>query len=161
MNKLSQKLKERLVNPVIRFLKQGMSPLKLSLCIAIGFVLGLFPVVGVTSILCALVAVIFRLNMAVIQLINYFVYPLQLLLIIPLIKFGTWLFDINPMPYTLDQILEMVQQNTWEAFEKLWLSALLGIATWGIIIVPLGLLLFIILKIILNRVKIPGVTNVD
>lgn len=154
-------MKERLVSPVIRFLKQGMSPVKLALCIAIGFVLGLFPVVGVTSILCAIVAFVFRLNMAVIQLVNYFVYPLQLLLILPLIKVGSWIFDVNPIPYTLDQMIEMVQNNTWLAFEKLWLAVTLGIATWGAFIVPLGLILFLVLRVILIRVKLPGVTTAD
>lgn len=73
----------RLVQPVIALLSQGITPEKIALSLAIGIVLGVFPVLGSTTLLCAAAAMVFRLNLPAIQLVNYIVYPLQLALFVP------------------------------------------------------------------------------
>ena len=74
-------VKAKTLNLINTSLKQGMSCSKISLCIAIGVILGIFPVLGTTTLLCAITAYVFRLNHPLIQLVNYAVYPLQLALI--------------------------------------------------------------------------------
>ena len=74
---------KRTVAPVIALLKQGISPEKISLGMACGIVLGVFSVLGATTILCGLAAVMFRLNLPATQLVNYMVCPLQLVLLVP------------------------------------------------------------------------------
>jgi hypothetical protein len=44
----------RVVQPVIDLLTQGISPEKIALSLAFGIVLGVFPVLGSTTLLCAL-----------------------------------------------------------------------------------------------------------
>ena len=61
-------------------LKKGMSRKRVSLCIALGITPGIFPVLGTTTVLCAAAAILLRLNLPLIQLVNYAVYPLQLIL---------------------------------------------------------------------------------
>ena len=73
---------KNLVKPVMALIKGGISPEKISLGMTCGIVLGIFPVLGTTTILCGLVAIIFRLNLPATQLANYLVYPLQIMLII-------------------------------------------------------------------------------
>ena len=70
----------------------GITPEKIALSVALGITLGVTPVLGSTSILCFLAAVVFRLNAPAIQLVNYFVYPLQFALLIPFIGIvrGRW-----------------------------------------------------------------------
>lgn len=53
--------------PVIKLLKQGMTPEKLAFTVAIGAVLAVFPVLGSTTILCTLAAMVLGLNLPVIQ----------------------------------------------------------------------------------------------
>ena len=74
---------QKLARPLVGFLKQGITPRKLALTVALGFVIGLFPSLGITSILCILLALILRLNVPAILLINFFAYPLQLIFFIP------------------------------------------------------------------------------
>ena len=55
---------------------------------ALGFSLGMFPLLGVTTIACALVASVLRLRQIPIQLGNYAALPFQLALMIPFLRFG-------------------------------------------------------------------------
>ena len=86
----------KLVLPVINLLRQGITPEKIALSLAIGICLGVFPLLGSTTILCTLAAILFRLNLPAIQLVNYFVYPLQLALLIPFIRLGEALLGAQP-----------------------------------------------------------------
>ena len=65
-------------------LGEGLSVEKISLCIALGTALGIFPVVGSTTLMSAIAALVLRLNLPAIQAVNYLVYPLQLVLLAPL-----------------------------------------------------------------------------
>ncbi|MDP9162111.1 MAG: DUF2062 domain-containing protein, partial [Acidobacteriota bacterium] len=96
-------LYRRLVHPLISLLKQGITPEKIALSLAIGIVLGIFPALGLTTLLCAAAAVVFKLNLPSIQLVNWFVYPLQLILILPFMRAGALLFRARPLHLSLAQ----------------------------------------------------------
>jgi uncharacterized protein (DUF2062 family) len=60
-------LSRRLVEPLLTLLRQGVSPQRLALCVAIAIVVGNIPILGVSTILCGLIALVFRLNLPAIQ----------------------------------------------------------------------------------------------
>jgi hypothetical protein len=66
----------------------GESVWKTACTIALGFAVGMFPLLGVTTIACVLLATMFRLRQAPIQLGNYAALPLQILLLIPFLRLG-------------------------------------------------------------------------
>src|SRR5580693_10789122 len=74
------------------WLRQGISPRRLALTLALGFAIGCIPVVGIPTLVCAALALALRLNLPAIQAANYLVMPLQLLLIVPFVRLGGWLF---------------------------------------------------------------------
>jgi len=74
------------------WLRQGISPRRLALTLALGFAIGCIPVVGLPTLLCALLALVLRLNLPAIQAANYAVMPLQLVLIAPFVRMGERLF---------------------------------------------------------------------
>lgn len=74
------------------WLRQGISPRKLALTLALGFAIGCIPVVGIPTVLCAALALALRLNLPAIQAANYVAMPLQLILIVPFVRLGGWLF---------------------------------------------------------------------
>jgi len=78
------------------WLRQGVSPQRLALTLALGFAIGCIPVVGIPTALCAGLALALRLNLPAIQAANYAVMPLQLVLIVPFVRLGRWLFSFGP-----------------------------------------------------------------
>jgi len=78
------------------WLRQGISPRRLALTLALGFAIGCIPVVGIPTALCAGLALALRLNLPAIQAANYVVMPLQLLLIVPFVRLGGWLMTLMP-----------------------------------------------------------------
>jgi len=132
----------RLILPILNLLRQGITPEKIALSIAFGVALGVFPVIGATTLLCALAAIAFRLNLPAIQLVNYFVYPLQIALLLPFIRFGEVLFRVrHPLPFSITQILEMITTSIPNAVSTLWTATMHAIVAW-ILVGPLAVLLF-------------------
>lgn len=75
-----------------RWLSQGISPRRLALTLALGFAIGCIPVIGLPTVVCAVLALALRLNLPAIQAANYAAMPFQLLLVLPFVRLGEWLF---------------------------------------------------------------------
>lgn len=123
----------KLVLPIIDLLRQGITPEKIAQSLAFGIVLGVFPVLGSTTILCALAAIVFRLNLPAIQLVNYFVYPLQLALLIPFIRFGEILFRSPHVSLSLPLIFRMIRENAWHTTKTYWTSGWHAMIAWCLV----------------------------
>jgi uncharacterized protein (DUF2062 family) len=70
------------------WLRQGISPQRMALTIALGFAIGCIPMIGVTTALCLVAAFALRLNFPLIQAANYAMMPLQVVLIVPFMRMG-------------------------------------------------------------------------
>ena len=86
-----KRILESVKRNAVFWLRQGISPGRLALTLALGFAIGCIPVVGIPTVLCAALALAFRLNLPAIQAANYVVMPLQLALIMPFVRLGRWL----------------------------------------------------------------------
>jgi uncharacterized protein (DUF2062 family) len=132
-------LKRKLVDPLIALLVQGITPEKIALSLAFGIGLGVFPVLGSTTLLCALAALLFRLNLPAIQLVNYFIYPAQLALLLPFVRFGEWLFREPHMKLTVVGIFSLIRANVFHAIVALWTPTWHAMTAW-LLIGPLVIL---------------------
>jgi uncharacterized protein (DUF2062 family) len=142
---------QRIVRPVLDLMRQGTSPEEIALNIAFGLVLGIFPSLGWTTLLCLLAAVIFRLNLPAVQLVNYFAYPLQLAMLIPFIRAGEFLFHSDRLPLSLTQIVAMIKADVWHSITALWVVTVHAIAAWALM-APLAIyVLSLILSPLLRR----------
>jgi uncharacterized protein (DUF2062 family) len=127
------------------FLSQGISPHQLALAVSVGLCLGIIPILGVTSVLCAAIALRLRLNMALVQAVNYLVYPLQLLFFIPFFKAGA-LFSGREFQHSLAEIQQMMSQNFWDTVVLFFEANIYALAVW-ILVSPLvmGLVYFTVI----------------
>ena len=124
-------LKENhLTRLVTGLLSQGITPHKVALTLALGVVLGVNPLIGTSTTLCAVAALWLGLNLPLIQLINYLAYPLQILLLIPFVQAGQWLFREPPLPFSATEIKTMLAAGLWKAIQTLWSYALHGMVAW-------------------------------
>lgn len=134
----------RIVAPIVAQLQQGITPEKIALTIALGMVLGIFPILGSTTLLCGLAAVWLRLNQPIIQLVNYFAYPLQLALIIPIYRGGEILFRQTPIPLSIPLIFERFKADFGQFLRDFGMIAVQGIVVWCLLApVLVGVLYFV------------------
>lgn len=140
----------KLTRLIVALLSEGMTPHKIALTLALGVLLGATPVLGTTTILCAVAAVALRLNLALIQAVNFIVYPLQLLLLIPFMQAGQWIFRQPPLPFTYAQLLALFHQGFWHALEMLWIYSLHGVVAWLLLGGAGTVVLYLILRPLLG-----------
>ena len=74
------------------WLRAEISVERLALSIALGIVLGICPLLGLPTVLCVVASVALRLHFPALQLINYLMYPVQLILVWPFARAGSLLF---------------------------------------------------------------------
>ncbi len=143
-------LHRRVLDPILALLRQGVTPEKLAISIALGIILGVFPVLGSTTLLCAGAAILLRLNLPAIQLVNYVVYPFQLALLIPFLRLGEKIFRQPAMPLSLSQIIAKIHANAWLAIKDLWVVTAHAMVAWVLVAPPAALLLYLILVSLLR-----------
>jgi uncharacterized protein (DUF2062 family) len=113
---LKNSLYRWLIEPLLALLRQGISPRRLALCVAIAVVVGNIPILGVSTILCAFIALIFRLNLPAIQLVQAAMAPTQILLIIPFVRLGEWIVRAPPQVVSIKAALALMSQGgLWQA----------------------------------------------
>ena len=138
-------LRERITEGLSALLRQGASPEGLALSLAVGACLGLFPILGATTFLCLLVGAVFRLNHAALQLANYAMAALQLVLILAFVRLGEWLTGAPAMPLNPLELGSLFRANPSAFLARFGLTGLRGILGWSLVAPFLGLLLFAML----------------
>jgi len=141
-----------LIRPVLDLLRQGVTPEKLALSIALGLALSVFPAFGWTTTLCALAALVFRLNLPAIQLINYFMYPVQIALLLPFFRLGEILFRAPHLPISIAGIYRMAHANLWGAIRFLWSTTWHAIIVWAVLAPLFTALIYFVLMPVFRRV---------
>jgi len=144
--------RKRITRPIVELLRQGVTPEKMALSLALGVALGVFPVLGTTTALCALLAFVWRLNLPAIQIVNYFVYPLQIALLAPFFRLGERLFRAPHLPLSVTQIYAMVHASFWGAIRFLWTTIWHAAIAWCLIAPVFVALAYVILVPLLRRV---------
>jgi uncharacterized protein (DUF2062 family) len=128
-------IRRRLVEPVLDLLRQGVTPEKIALSLAFGLGIGIFPVLGVSTVLCTVLAIVFRLNLPAIQLVNYLASPLQLALIIPFVRVGEHLLGLKAQPLSIAEGFRIMAEGVLHAIVVLW-DAIVHAALGWIVIGP-------------------------
>jgi uncharacterized protein (DUF2062 family) len=123
----------RLARPILELLRQGITPEKIALSVALGAALGIFPAIGLSTTFCAIAALFLRLNLPAIQIANYFVYPLQIALLLPFFRLGEKLFRAPHLPISVEQIHAMIRADIWQAIRLLWTTTWHAIAVWCLV----------------------------
>jgi uncharacterized protein (DUF2062 family) len=134
--------RQRVSGTVLAQLRQGITPQKIALTIALGCVLAVFPIVGSTSLLCAVVAVWLRLNQPIIQLVNWLCYPLQFVLLIPFYRAGEW-FGAPHLTLSIPQLIQRFEAGPTQFVADFGIVALCGIAVWLLTAPVAGVLIYL------------------
>jgi uncharacterized protein (DUF2062 family) len=129
----------------------GVTAETLTLSVGLALVLGIFPVYGCPTLLCAAAAIVLRLNLPAMQLVNALTTPLQLALLIPFHRLGDWL-----LPAAERRVFTGVHSETWRFLDGIWTLAVHAITGWFCVCAPLGLLLYLTLRFASRRCAAEG-----
>ena len=147
-------LYRRVVLPVLALLRMGASPRKLAWSIALGLVIGVNPLLGSTTLVCLGLALLFRLNLPASQLANHLMYPVEVALLYPFLRFGAFVFQTGPIPLAPKTLFAEVRSHPWTLIKSVWLWEWHALALWallGIILLPV---IAAVLTLVLERMLV-------
>jgi len=145
-----RELVKKTLEPVRKQLTQGVSPGKLALACTLGALIGTFPILGATTTLCIAIGFIFRLNHAVLQAVNYLLYPLQLLALPFFLKLGTRVFGGDPIEFDFMKLKAEFTNSIPMFLSKYGMIGLKAVGVWFVFSCLVGGPLFLVLRKILS-----------
>lgn len=141
-------LQRRVIKPLVKLLSQGVTPEKLALSLALSAALAVIPAFGWSVWLCGIAGLAFGLNLPAMQVVNYFLYPAQVALLLPFFRLGEKLFRAPHLPLSVSQIFSMVRANFWGAIKLLWNTTWHAMVVWALLApFAVGLIYFVLLPI--------------
>jgi len=145
--------RRRILDPILRQLKQGTSPEKIALTIAAGVAGGLFPFLGFTTLLCLLIAGCFRLNQPIIHVINQVLWPVHLTMIPVYVRLGERLYGADALPFHPQEVTEIFLRSQSEFWASFGLMGLHALTAWLITVPFIVAILFYSLRPVLHRLR--------
>jgi uncharacterized protein (DUF2062 family) len=125
--------RRRLLAPVVSQLTRGVSSEKIAWTIALGVVLGIFPILGSTTVICLLVGWLFRLNQPVLLVFKTLVYPLHLALILVFIRLGERLYGVPLIRFSIPQLIAKFEADPMQFARDFGMAAWHGVSAWLLI----------------------------
>ena len=140
----------RVLNGLQQQLQAGVTTQKLATSVVVGALVGTFPVLGSTTLLSLACGFAFRLNHLAVQVSKELTYPLQLLLLIPLVRAGGKLLGA-PVPASLAALQLQFRAGAWATLQIFARATDGAIMLWLLAGVPLMLLLNMVMWRVLVR----------
>ena len=113
-------LQRHVLQPLLRLLRRGIPPKRLAWSLAIAIVVGVNPLIGMTTVCMLLVAWIFRLNYVATQIGIHLVAPLQWILFVPFVQAGVLLFRAHRLPLSKRDIMHLSHKHPVQLVHILW-----------------------------------------
>jgi uncharacterized protein (DUF2062 family) len=112
-------------------LRRGITPHQLALTVAVASALALFPMLATTTLLCLGAGALLGLNHPLMQLVNYAMSGVQLLLLVPLWKAGEWI-GAPHLSLSLSELKARVDAAPWQSLIDFGGVLLGGIGIWAL-----------------------------
>ena len=122
----------KVLRPLLRQLRGGVTPRRLAWSLALGIVIGINPSVGVTTVVVVMLAWVFGLSQVASQLGAHAMTPIHLVLFIPFLEMGVYLFHTGRLPLDRRQ-LEHLSHHPWLLVHEIWRWEWHALIVWGIV----------------------------
>ena len=131
---------------------QGLSAKELSESIIVSILISIMPILGVTTFLITVVSIKGKLNLPIMITLSYLAWPLQILLIIPFIQLGQFVFSLPNSHLTVDEIIYLAQNNFLKMLQQLSFELLCGFGAWLLFAVPIAMVFYGLTLLVLKFV---------
>lgn len=119
-------------------MRQGLTPNELSQSIIVSGLISTIPILGVSTFLITTVSIKRKLNLPVMISLSYLMWPIQILLIIPFIRVGEFIFAVPRHHHTVEEIISSFQNSFFQTLSQLSFELLCGLGGWLLTAVPLA-----------------------
>jgi uncharacterized protein (DUF2062 family) len=149
---IEQAWRRRTLDIVVAQLHQGVTADKIALTLAIGLILGLFPIFGTTSALCVIAALWLKLNQPIIQLVNWLAAPLQLPGIYLFVRIGERLTRSPPVQFSINGLVQQFRASPLQFMRLFGMTGLRGVLAWLLIAPAIATVVYLALLPPLRRI---------
>jgi uncharacterized protein (DUF2062 family) len=125
--------RRRVLDVALAQLRQGITPQKIALSIALGTVIAIFPIMGTTTALCVLVGFAWKLNQPILQLVNWLAWPLQIPGIYLFVRAGEWITRSPPVSFSIPALLLAFRDSPLGFLQRYGMTGLRGVLAWALI----------------------------
>ena len=134
-------------------LKQGLTPKKLSQSIVVSGLISTIPILGVSTFIITTVSLKSKLNFPVMISLSYLMWPVQILLIIPFVRVGEFVFSVPQSHHTVDEIINSFQGSFSQTLSHLSFELLCGLGGWLLTAVPVAVAIYGVVLLFLKEEK--------
>lgn len=149
--KVADSIRTKILIPFRLFPKEGLTPEKLAFSITIGLVAGLFPVIGATTLISLLLAMLFRQNLLIVQSVQWIVAVIQILLIIPFMQMGAYILSDHSVHISMQQISLAFQPGIVSGIKTVGILHLYAILTWTLLAIPGGTVSYLAFRTVFQK----------
>ena len=146
-------LRRKLIDPITGLLRRGVTPERMAWSLAVGFVIGVNPLLGSTTLLALGAAYALGLNLVASQIVNHLVYPLELLLFPVFVKLGSALFHTAALPLSLTELFRVARAHPWDTTRLLWKWEWHALVAWALFAVVAAPALALLLRPVLEKTQ--------
>jgi uncharacterized protein (DUF2062 family) len=114
----------------LNFIKRGTSANDLAIALTLGFLIGIMPFIGATTILSTIIALRWRLNLPIILAVTYIIFPVQIVLLLPFYKLAAFVFKVQYMLPSTDSFLTKIHQDWIKTVSGIGIVNLLAVLVW-------------------------------
>jgi len=125
-------LRCKVLRPLLRQVRGGVTPRRLAWSLALGIVLGINPSVGLTTVAVVALAWMLGLNQIASQIGVHAVAPLHLVLFVPFLDLGVYLFHTRRLPFSRRQI-EHLSHHPVQLMHNIWQWEWHALIVWGVL----------------------------
>ena len=134
-------------------LVQGISQSDCAQAIALAITIGLFPIIGFSTLIITAIVYFRRLNQPIAQLFNWICGPIKLVLIIPFIRVGEYLFGADRFVLNLGELSRQFYENSWATLSEFAWTFLHAIVGWVFCAPIIYLVVYTISKSVIFRLR--------
>ena len=140
-----------LKSKTVALFKQGLSPKELTQSILVSALISIIPIVGVTTVLLTILSLKRKLNLPIMIAISYLAWPLQILMIIPFINIGEFIFSIPQSHHSAQEIIASFQNSFFGTLSQLSFELLCGFGGWLLTAVPFFTLVYLVSNFLISK----------
>ena len=136
---------------IVALFKQGLTPIELTQSILVAALFSIVPILGVTTILLTVLSLKRKLNLPIMIAISYLTWPLQILLIIPFINIGEYIFSVPQSHHSVEEIISSFQESFFGTLSQLSFELLCGFGGWLLTAVPIFVVIYLVSNFLISK----------